>query len=259
MLGVAGGLEDAVAGLAGDLEHDVDVGILGQQLLGDGLAAGRVVEGRRVGRAGHVGHRDDRVGVDGLGAVGVALDVVDHGRDDGRAADGGDVAGLADGRGHDAGQVAGLLLAPVDALHVRQEHGRIAGAGEGVVRGAVLVDAGRLVHADELDVGVGQGGIDGVRAGREADRHDDVVVLVDEGLDVGADVGRLRADGVLRLGSADGLGASHGAFPRVLVEVAVVDGADVRHERRSSDRTPSCAATASAPGQDAGRRDGQGE
>ena len=36
---LAGGLEHAVAGLARDLEHDVDLGVLGQQLLGDGLAA----------------------------------------------------------------------------------------------------------------------------------------------------------------------------------------------------------------------------
>ena len=36
---VAGRLEDAVAGQAGDLEEDVDAGVLAEELLGERLAA----------------------------------------------------------------------------------------------------------------------------------------------------------------------------------------------------------------------------
>ncbi len=228
--GVAGSLQHAVAGLAGDLEEDVDIGILGQQLLRQGLATGRVVERGRVRGARSVGHGDDRVGVDRQGALRVALDVVHDGRDDRGATDGGDVAGLTDVGSDDAGEVAGLLLAPVQALQVRQELSSVAFAAESGVRIALCGDAGGLVHADELDVGAGLGRGDGVEARGEADGHDDVVLLVDEGLDVRRDVDGLLADGVLRLSGANGLGAGDGTFPAVLVEVAVVDGSDVRHE-----------------------------
>ncbi len=205
-------------------------GVLGQQLLGHGLTAGGIVEGRCVRRAGDVGHRHVHVRIDRLGAIGVALDVVDHGRDDRGATDGRDVAGLAGASRDDAGQVARLLLAPVDALQVRQQDGRIAGAGEGGVGIAVLVDTGGLVDTDELDVRIVLGRLDRVLAGREADGHDDVVLLVHEAQDVGTDVGRGLADGVLRSRRADGLGTRLRAFPGVLVEVAVVDGADVGHD-----------------------------
>ncbi len=89
---VAGGLEDAVAGLAGDLEHDVDVGSWASSCWAVDWPPAGSLKAAVSGRAGHVDHRHDGIRVDGLGAVGVALDVVDDGRDDGRAADGGDVA-----------------------------------------------------------------------------------------------------------------------------------------------------------------------
>jgi len=47
-LGIAGGLQDAVAGRSGDLEQDVDVLVGREELLGERLAAGRVGEGLRV-------------------------------------------------------------------------------------------------------------------------------------------------------------------------------------------------------------------
>jgi hypothetical protein len=77
--GVAGCLQHAVAGEAGDLEHDVDVGILRQQLLGEGLATRRIREGSRVRRLGDIGDHDLDVGVHRQRALGVALDVVDDG------------------------------------------------------------------------------------------------------------------------------------------------------------------------------------
>ena len=210
--GVTGCLQHAVAGEAGDLEHDVDVGILRQQLLREGLAARRIGEGSRIRLGRDIGDHDLDVRVHRQRTLGVALDVVDDGRDDRGAADGADVTGLADRGRHDAGEVAGLLLAPVDADVVLEALGHA------------------LVDADELDVGVGLCRVRGVLTSGEADRHDDVVLLVDEGLDVGGDVRGRLADGELRLGGADGLSPGLRAFPGVLVEVAVVDRADVRDE-----------------------------
>ena len=96
---------------------------------------------------------------------------------------------LADAGGDDAGQVAGLGLGEDDALVVREERRRITGAGERRVRLALLVDADALVDADERDVRVGLRGDRRVGPDQEADRDDDVEVLVDERLDVRAVVG----------------------------------------------------------------------
>ncbi len=60
----------------------------------------------------------------------------------------------------------------------------VALAGEGAVRGAGRVHARGHVDGDEPDVRVGLGGRDGGITQVEADRHDDVVVLVYETLDV---------------------------------------------------------------------------
>ena len=124
-------------------------------------------------------------GLTDLAPVLVADDVVRHRRDGRGAADGGDVAGLADRGGHDARQIAGLLLLPLEALVVRRQLGHVAAAvREGRVDRAGGVEARRLVDADELDRRVGLGGLVRVGGRREADRHDDVELLVDEGLDV---------------------------------------------------------------------------
>ena len=62
----AGGVEDAVAGQAGDLEQDVDV--RGEDLVGERLAAAGIVEG--LGSRSETKSRLDLdVRVDGLGAV----------------------------------------------------------------------------------------------------------------------------------------------------------------------------------------------
>ena len=69
--GVAGGLEHAVAGLAGDLEDDVDVGILLHELLGEGLPPAGSLKALR--RASETYWRvTPDVRVDRLGAVLVA-------------------------------------------------------------------------------------------------------------------------------------------------------------------------------------------
>ena len=109
------------------------------------------------------------LGVDRLGAVQVALDVVRHGRDGRGAADGADDAALADAGGDDAGEIASLLLLEDEALVVRQELGRVALAREGGIRVALRVDADALVDTDELDVRVRLGGLGGVAADGEAD------------------------------------------------------------------------------------------
>ena len=100
-----------------------------------------------------------------------------------------------------------------------------ANVGVGV---ALLVDADRgLVHAHEVDVRVGLGRRHGVGRQVEADRHDDVVLLVDERLDVRLVLGRVLRDGRLRGGRADLGGAVHGALEAVLVVALVVQRADV--------------------------------
>src|SRR5207245_445424 len=73
--GRAGRVEDAVAGEAGDLEQDVDLGVGGQVRLGEPLAARLILErsGREV--TGDVGGIDRDARVDRLGAELVSLDV----------------------------------------------------------------------------------------------------------------------------------------------------------------------------------------
>ena len=104
--------------------------------------------------------------------------------------------------GHDAGQVARLLLVPADALAgsgaylADRRHPRSRGLSGGRCH-RWRPGARCLVDADELDVRVRLGGDDGVGAGREADGHDDVVLLVDERLDVLGDVAETGALGRL--------------------------------------------------------------
>ena len=62
----AGGVEDAVAGQAGDLEQDVDVLVLGEEVLGERLATGLVLEGGRGEVVGDVGADDLDVGLTDL-------------------------------------------------------------------------------------------------------------------------------------------------------------------------------------------------
>ena len=87
---------------------------------------------------------------------------------------------LADAGGHNAGEVPRLLLLEDEALVVGEQLGGVALAGERAIRVSLLIHADALVDSDELDVRIGLGGLGGVAANGEADRHDDVVVLGDE-------------------------------------------------------------------------------
>ena len=123
------------------------------------------------------------------------------------------VSGLADRRGDDAGQVAGLVFLVAELDVVRQL---------GTRGGRTLVDA------DEPDVGVHLGDAARRRAVREAGRDDDVEALVDELLDVRDAVrGRRRGDERDVAGDAERLGGLGRALVGVLIEVLVVDLADV--------------------------------
>ena len=68
-------VQHAVAGLAGDLEQDVNVRVHLEELIGEGLAGRRVVEGHREVVA-HVLQLDVRIGVDRMHAVLEATHVV---------------------------------------------------------------------------------------------------------------------------------------------------------------------------------------
>src|SRR3990170_930480 len=169
-------LQHAVTGLAGNLEHHVDVLILLKQLIGKGLARRRVVEGHRKVVA-DVLQVDRDVRIDALRAILVPTHVVHDRRDGAGTADRGDLARLADAGRHDAGQVARLGLVEDEALVVVD---RIVGL--------------ELVHADEVDVRVLRRRGEGRLTQCEADRHDDVEVLVNEGLDVAGVFARLSGD-----------------------------------------------------------------
>src|SRR5947207_11224400 len=103
----AGGLEDAVAGLAGGLEEDVRL-LRVDERLGERLATGRVVErlGREIAR--HVGGADLDVGLDRLRAELIALDVAHARGAQRRPADRADRAALRGVGRDDAGEIAGL-------------------------------------------------------------------------------------------------------------------------------------------------------
>src|SRR3990172_4454841 len=151
---LAGRLEDAVTGLAGDLEDDVGL-VQRDERLGERLAACLVVERLYEVALGHVGHKDLDVWVDRLGAELIALDVADAGPAEGDAADGTDDAVLAQRRGDHAGQVARLVFLVGQGDVIRQQRLGVALAAEGRVEGTGLVDADRrLVDADERDVRV---------------------------------------------------------------------------------------------------------
>src|SRR3990172_6823378 len=67
-------------------------------------------------------------------------------------------------------------------------------------------------------------------ANGKAEGDDDVLVLVDERLDVGRVLRLVRRHVCLRFGSTDRVCPALRTFPAVLVEVAVVEGADVGHD-----------------------------
>ena len=124
----AGGVDDAVAGQAGDLEDDVDARVLLDELLTVGGATGLVGEALDEVDCGDPRglHLDGRV--DRLGAQVVALDVANARAADRDATDRADDAALA-GRGrHDAGEVAGLVFLVVDRDVVRDQRGEVTRA-----------------------------------------------------------------------------------------------------------------------------------
>ena len=116
---------------AGAEDH---VGALADELGGVGRALGRVEEAVVVDRQ----HPD--VGVHGLRPDRVAVDELDHRGHALEAGDDADHAGLAERCGEDAGDVAALVLVELHAGHVRWVLGQ------------------ELVDADEVDVGIGDGG-----------------------------------------------------------------------------------------------------
>ena len=137
---------------------------------------------------------------------------------------------LADAGGHDPREISGLLLLEHQTLVVGEELGGIALAGEGAVRVSLRVDADALVDPDELDLRVRLGGLGRVAAEGEADGHDDVVVLADERVDVLGVVSRLGRHHGLGSGCADSLRSGLRALPGELVEVVVVERANVGHD-----------------------------
>ena len=120
-----------------------------------------------------------------------------------------DGTGLGHGAGNDTHQVGALLLGKHQAGHV----------------GKILV--GVVVDDGELLIGVGLGSLTGSTGQHKADGDDQVVLLVDEGLDVGSVISVGLA---LQVGDLKGgvfLGQSLQAFPGALVEGLVVDTARV--------------------------------
>ena len=177
---------------------------------------------------GHVGGLHDDVRLDRLGAELIALDVADARGAQGGATDGADDVGLAGVGRDDPGQVAGLVLGEVERGVVRQERLRVTLAGERRVWVALRVDADRrLVHAHEVDRRIRLRGRDGVARDVEADRDDQVELLVHELLDVRLVLGGVLRDDRGRGGRVKRGRGVNGALVAVLVEALVVQGADV--------------------------------
>src|SRR3989454_8116778 len=222
-LRAARGAERPGPGEASDLEDHVHA-LVDHRLRG-GLALVRRVE------VLDVVHRHLDVGLFLLRGVLVALDVVHYRRDVGPAADHSDLVRLGDVRGDDAREIAGLRLDEDETL---------------VVLGRGIGD--ELVHAEEVDGRVGLRLLQRVGADEEPNRHDEVVLLIDELLDVRGIVGRVLGDDHLRCWCADRLGAILRALPRVFVERLVLELTDVGDDADLR--------TAAGPGYHAaGRRD----
>ena len=194
------GLDDAHAGAAGSVVDDV--GALGDHVLRSGGAAGGVT--KVVG----VVLQNGGVGADGQNTGDEAHAELVHGREH-HALNIADGLALGDGAGDQADEVGGLLLGEHQAGDVRQ-----IGAG-------VVVDDGELL------IGVGLGGGAGGVGEHVADRDDQVVLLIDEGVDVGLVVSVGLGLEVVDFETAVFLGESLQAFPGGLVEGLVVDAADV--------------------------------
>src|SRR5213593_1588966 len=201
-LPVSRGPERAGAGEPGDLEHHVDA--LADHRLGRGLPLVGCVE------VLGVVHHDLHVRLHRLGAVLVALDVVDDRRHVRTSSDRADLAALGDRPADDAGEIARLGLVEKEALVVRRSGVR-----------------DELINAEELDARVRLRSGERVRTYEETDGHDHVVLLVHEALDVLLVVGDVLGDDVLCL-TADGAGAVLYALPRELVERFVLELPDVR-------------------------------
>src|SRR5207249_629538 len=168
----------------------------------------------------HVVDEDLDPGLHGLRGVLVALDVAHDGRDVRAPADRPDLVALRDRARDDPGEVAGLGLVEDESLVVR---GDVALA---LLVAGVLRDADELVDAEELDARVGLRRGERVGPDEEADRHDNVVLLIDEALDVLLVVRDVLGDNVLGR-AADGARTILNAFPRELVERLVLELADV--------------------------------
>ena len=199
-------------------------------LLGDRLALGRVVEALGRIRVGLL-VEDLDVRLDRLGAVLVAAPVVDDGRDV-RAADRADRAGLGQAGGDDAGEIARLGLGEDDALVVREQRGRVALAGEGR-RPDAPFSSTQTPWSTPMNVmfGLALAAFAVSVPDQEADRHDDVVALVDEALDVRGVVGDCFVT-ITSCWPPIVVGRGLGAFVGRLVERLVLELTDVGDDDR---------------------------
>ena len=199
------------------------------------LAADRVVERRVREVVRDVGRLDLDVRVDRLGAELVALDVADARRAQRGAADGADGAGLADRRGDDAGEVAGLVLLEVDRDVVRQR-----GSSRRPCRRTS--ESGAPVSSTQIgDWSTPTNQIFGLACAARvvaAPRLKPTVTMMLKPWSTNAwmflaysDASFGTTDG--GVGGADRGGAGLSALVRVLVEVLVVERADVGRRRRS--------------------------
>jgi len=137
-----GGLQDAVARAAGDVEHHVRTGLV-QRLGQEAAALGRVVRLLPVPERGEVGRQDLGAGIGGPDARLEAGAVVLLARRAGRGAEERDGAGAGARGGGDPGQVACVLVRPEVARDVGQAREAVAVVVHDDVPGARVEILGR--------------------------------------------------------------------------------------------------------------------
>jgi len=200
--------ECAVAGLAAGGKDHVRPTVNG--LRGRRGAPFGVGEGLRY-LTGMIGGDDVDVRLDGLGARLVALAERHHRWDQVRTEHATDGARLGEVGGQHPRQIAGVILMEDKAGHIGDYLGL------------------ELVHADELDVGVLRGHLQGRLTQGKADRDDGVIPRLGELTDVVLIVGGSASLDVVGL-RTERRGSLLDALPGRLVEGTVVHAADIRNE-----------------------------